>query len=39
MNGLMYAYKLITGGVGHNLPQEAPKAFADAILEADGFSK
>jgi pimeloyl-ACP methyl ester carboxylesterase len=33
-----YAYKLITGGVGHNLPQEAPKAFADAIIEADGFS-
>jgi pimeloyl-ACP methyl ester carboxylesterase len=32
-----YAYKLITGGVGHNLPQEAPKAFADAIIEADGF--
>ncbi len=33
-----YAYKLITGGVGHNLPQEAPKAFADAIIEVDGFS-
>jgi pimeloyl-ACP methyl ester carboxylesterase len=32
-----YAYKLITGGVGHNLPQEAPKAFADAIIEVDGF--
>lgn len=32
-----YAHKLITGGVGHNLPQEAPKAFADAIIEVDGF--
>src|SRR5262249_13661433 len=28
-----YAHKLVTGGVGHNLPQEAPKAFAEAILE------
>lgn len=34
-----YAHKLITGGVGHNLPQEAPEAFAAAIIEADGFSK
>ncbi|RWM94373.1 MAG: alpha/beta hydrolase [Mesorhizobium sp.] len=28
-----YEHRLITGGIGHNLPQEAPKAFADAILE------
>jgi pimeloyl-ACP methyl ester carboxylesterase len=28
-----YAHRLITGGVGHNLPQEAPKAFAAAIEE------
>jgi pimeloyl-ACP methyl ester carboxylesterase len=28
-----YKHKTITGGVGHNLPQEAPKAFADAIIE------
>jgi pimeloyl-ACP methyl ester carboxylesterase len=28
-----YAHRLITGGVGHNLPQEAPRAFADAVLE------
>ena len=27
-----YEYCLITGGVGHNLPQEAPKAFAEAII-------
>ena len=26
-----YAHRLITGGVGHNLPQEAPKAFVAAI--------
>ena len=29
-----YVHRLIRGGVGHNLPQEAPKAFADAVLEA-----
>jgi len=34
-----YVHHTITGGVGHNLPQEAPKAFADAIIEADGFAK
>jgi pimeloyl-ACP methyl ester carboxylesterase len=28
-----YAHRLITGGVGHNVPQEAPKAFAAAIDE------
>jgi pimeloyl-ACP methyl ester carboxylesterase len=28
-----YEHRLITGGVGHNLPQEAPKAFAAAIEE------
>ena len=27
-----YSHRLITGGVGHNLPQEAPKAFADAVI-------
>jgi pimeloyl-ACP methyl ester carboxylesterase len=32
-----YAHRVITGGVGHNLPQEAPRAFADAILEADSY--
>ena len=32
-----YAHRLITGGVGHNLPQEAPRAFADAIIEVDGY--
>tara|TARA_R110002051_G_scaffold314666_1_gene391958 strand:+ start:13570 stop:14625 length:1056 start_codon:yes stop_codon:yes gene_type:complete len=32
-----YAHHNITGGVGHNLPQEAPKAFADAIIEAHSY--
>jgi pimeloyl-ACP methyl ester carboxylesterase len=27
-----YEHRLITGGIGHNLPQEAPAAFADAVL-------
>jgi pimeloyl-ACP methyl ester carboxylesterase len=30
-----YVHKVINGGIGHNLPQEAPKAFADAIREVD----
>ena len=30
-----YEHRLITGGVGHNLPQEAPRAFADAIIDVD----
>jgi pimeloyl-ACP methyl ester carboxylesterase len=34
-----YANRVIGGGVGHNLPQEAPKAFADAIIEVDGYTK
>ena len=29
-----YAHRLITGGIGHNLPQEAPKALAQAIIDA-----
>jgi pimeloyl-ACP methyl ester carboxylesterase len=31
-----YAHRLIAGGVGHNLPQEAPQAFAQAVVEVDG---
>ncbi|TAJ84717.1 alpha/beta hydrolase [Reyranella sp.] len=30
-----YAHRTITGGVGHNLPQEAPSAFAQAVIDAD----
>jgi pimeloyl-ACP methyl ester carboxylesterase len=32
-----YAHRTITGGIGHNLPQEAPQAFADAVIEVDGY--
>jgi pimeloyl-ACP methyl ester carboxylesterase len=32
-----YEHRLVTGGIGHNLPQEAPQDFADAIFKADGF--
>jgi pimeloyl-ACP methyl ester carboxylesterase len=28
-----YEHRQITGGIGHNLPQEAPKAFAEAIID------
>jgi pimeloyl-ACP methyl ester carboxylesterase len=30
-----YQHRLITGGIGHNLPQEAPHAFAQAVVDAD----
>ncbi|WP_414517005.1 alpha/beta fold hydrolase [Nostoc sp. PCC 9305] len=32
-----YAHRIVKGGVGHNLPQEAPQEFAKAIVEVDGF--
>ena len=32
-----YAHRTINGGVGHNLPQEAPQAFADAVVEVSGW--
>ena len=28
-----YSHRTITGGIGHDLPQEAPRAFAQAILD------
>lgn len=28
-----YQHRLVSGGIGHNLPQEAPQAFATAVLE------
>jgi pimeloyl-ACP methyl ester carboxylesterase len=34
-----YEHRLITGGIGHNLPQEAPQAFAQAILDVDLMSE
>ncbi|WP_296615314.1 alpha/beta hydrolase [Sphingomonas sp.] len=33
-----YAHRLVSGGIGHNLPQEAPKDFADAVLQAAALS-
>jgi pimeloyl-ACP methyl ester carboxylesterase len=32
-----YAHRVVKGGVGHNLPQEAPEAFAQAVIEVDGY--
>jgi len=32
-----YAHRIIGGGVGHNLPQEAPQAFTEAVVEVDGY--
>jgi pimeloyl-ACP methyl ester carboxylesterase len=32
-----YAHRVIKGGVGHNLPQEAPRAFAQAVIDVDGY--
>jgi pimeloyl-ACP methyl ester carboxylesterase len=32
-----YSHRTISGGIGHNLPQEAPQAFADAIVEVDSY--
>jgi pimeloyl-ACP methyl ester carboxylesterase len=34
-----YAHRVVTGGVGHNLPQEAPRAFADAVIDVDRQSR
>jgi pimeloyl-ACP methyl ester carboxylesterase len=30
-----YAHRTLRGGIGHNLPQEAPQAFARAIVDVD----
>ena len=31
-------HRIITGGIGHNLPQEAPQAFAQAVVDVDAYS-
>lgn len=33
-----YEHRIIDGGIGHNLPQEAPQAFAKAVADADAWS-
>jgi pimeloyl-ACP methyl ester carboxylesterase len=32
-----YTHRLLSGGVGHNLPQEAPQAFAKAVIDVDNY--
>jgi pimeloyl-ACP methyl ester carboxylesterase len=32
-----YQHRLIKGGIGHNLPQEAPQAFAAAVVDVDSL--
>jgi pimeloyl-ACP methyl ester carboxylesterase len=32
-----YEHRVVKGGVGHNLPQEAPREFARAVIEVDGY--
>ncbi len=32
-----YEHRLIKGGIGHNLPQEAPQAFAQAVVDVDSY--
>jgi pimeloyl-ACP methyl ester carboxylesterase len=32
-----YSHRLVEGGVGHNLPQEAPQAFAQAVIDVDHY--
>jgi len=32
-----YAHRIIKGGIGHNLPQEAPQAFAQAVIDVDRY--
>ncbi len=34
-----YEHRVVTGGVGHNLPQEAPAEFARAIVDVDLMSR
>jgi len=33
-----YAHRTIKGGIGHNLPQEAPRAFAEAVVEVGSYA-
>ncbi|HET6658775.1 MAG TPA: alpha/beta hydrolase [Rubrobacter sp.] len=32
-----YTHRLVEGGIGHNLPQEAPQEFVEAVVEVDGY--
>ena len=33
-----HEHRVVAGGIGHDLPQEAPQAFAQAVLDVDGWS-
>jgi len=33
-----YEHRDLTGGIGHNLPQEAPQDFAQAVVDVDSLS-
>ena len=33
-----YLHRTVSGGIGHNLPQEAPEPFVRAVMEVDGIS-
>jgi len=32
-----YEHRNVDGGIGHNLPQEAPHAFAQAVIDVDTY--
>jgi pimeloyl-ACP methyl ester carboxylesterase len=32
-----YSHRTIEGGIGHNLPQEAPEAFAQAVIDVGAY--
>jgi hypothetical protein len=32
-----YMHRLMNGGIGHNLPEEAPQASAKAVIDVDRF--
>jgi len=32
-----YSHRTISGGIGHNLPQEAPQAIAQAVIDVAGW--
>src|SRR6476646_7700903 len=34
-----YSHRTVEGGIGHNLPQEAPEAFARAVIDVDRFQQ
>jgi pimeloyl-ACP methyl ester carboxylesterase len=34
-----YEHREVGGGIGHNLPQEAPRAFADAVVDVDRLAE